>query len=334
MLVLSGSVFLVAAMMVLGECREYWHFVLDFSLLSGVGVSLLLTPPLATIGYFFNRRRAFATGLAMTGPSIGGVIFPLVFRAIYPRLGFAWASRVLGFIILALLAPANVFLRGRLPLSKPSVRDVLPDFRIFLDGDGALAFATAGFFLMELSLFIPLAYITSYCVAAGLEQEFSYQIIAILNAASVVSRGLPGFLADKIGRYNTMVAMLVLCMLSDLVIWLPSTIIDLSTHTIRAIVIVYSIIFGLASGSNLSLIGPCIGQLCETKHYGRYFSTSYFFVSIATLIGIPIAGNLINAAEGRYWGLVLFVGLGYAASTVCMAAVRIVKVGWDVRGVF
>ena len=341
-LVAVGSVCLVLSMALLGQCTKYWHFILDFSVLSGLACSLLLTPPLATIGHFFNRRRAFATGVAMTGPSIGGVILPLVFRATYPRLGFPWACRILALIILVLLIPANIFLRSRLPRRKPTFREVIPDFSIFLDGDGALAFATAGFFLMELSLFIPLAYITSYAISAGLNRDFAYNVIAILNAASVVGRSLPGFIADRVGRYNTMAWMLVLCMLCNLCIWLPATLIpSLATEEVRAFVIAYAIIFGLASGSNLSLIGPCIGQLCETKHYGRYFSTSYFFVSIATLIGIPIAGKLIDAArgsgpEGRsgYWSLVTFVGVGYAASTVCMAAVRIIKVGWEPRNVF
>ena len=329
-------------MILLGECTKYWHFILDFSVLSGIACSLLLTPPLATVGHFFNQRRAFATGLAMTGPSIGGIILPLVFRATYPDLGFPWACRILAFIILALLIPANIFLRSRFPRCKPTLREVLPDFSIFLDGDGSLVFATAGFFLMELSLFTPLAYITSYAISAGLSQDFAYNVIAILNAASVVGRGLPGFIADRVGRYNTMISMLLLCMLCNLCIWLPATLMpSLAKEEVKAFVIAYAIIFGLASGSNLSLIAPCIGQLCETKNYGRYFSTSYFFVSIATLIGIPVAGKLIDTAReagphglNGYWALVLFVGLGYAASTACMTAVRVTKVGWEPRGVF
>jgi MFS family permease len=193
-----GTFCLTLSLILLGDCTEYWHFILDFSVLSGLACSLLLTPPLATIGHYFNQRRAFATGMAMTGPSIGGVMLPLVFRASYPRLGFPWACRILGFIILALLIPANIFLRSRFPRRKVTFREVLPDFSIFLDRDGALAFATAGFFLMEFSLFIPLAYLTSYAISAGLSQNFSYNVIAILNAASVVGRALPGFIADRV----------------------------------------------------------------------------------------------------------------------------------------
>lgn len=333
-LTLIGSVCVVVSMLVLGECREYWHFVLGFSVLCGLGGSMLLTPALAAIGHFFDRRRAFATGIAMTGPSFGGIIFPLVFRAAFPRLGFAWATRILGFVLLFLFVIANAFLRSRLPRQKVTLRSVLPDFKIFLDGDGSLALATAGLFLMELGLFIPIGYLTSYCVDHGIDQAFSYQIIAILNAASVLGRALPGFVADKVGRYNTMAFMLFLCMVVNLCIWLPSSLLTRDPSTTKSLAILFAVFFGFTSGSNLGLIGPVLGQLCDTSEYGRYFATSYTFVSFATLIGIPIGGSLVEAADGKYWGLIVFTGLAYLGSAACIWAVRVIKVGWRIRGVF
>lgn len=335
-LVLVGSVCLFTSMMVLAQCKEYWHFILTYSVLAGIGSSLMITPPLASVGHFFNRRRAFATGLAMTGASIGGVIFPLAFRAIYPKYGFAWAIRTLAFIILVLMIFANIFLRSRLPRSKANIKDVLPDFKIFLDGDGALAFCTAGLFLMEFGIFIPLAYITSYCISVGLDPDFSYQILAIINGASIIGRALPGLVADKIGRYNTNAIMLASCAVTNLAIWLPLTAISPPPPptTIKAVIILYSVLFGITSGSNLALIGPCIGQLCETKHYGRYFTTAYVFNSFAALLGIPVAGSLVNAAGGKYWGLTVFTGLVYAFSAFFIAVVRVKRVGWELTAIF
>ena len=333
-LVATGSVLLVVSMMVLGECEEYWHFILAFSIVNGLGGSLLLTPPLASIGHFFHRRRAFATGIAMSGPSMGGVIFPLVFRAVYPRAGFAWACRALGFIIAFLLVFANLFIRSRLPRRKVTVKEIMPDFRILLDGDGALALRILGLCLMELGLFIPLAYLTSYCIANGMEEGFSYNILAILNAASVFGRALPGLVADKLGRYNTNAVLLMLSAMTALVIWLPLTLARPTGSAFTGGAIVFAIAFGFASGSNLSLTGPCIGQLCDTRHYGRYFSTCYVFISFAALIGIPIAGNILDANGGDYWGLIVFTGMSYVGSAVCMAAVRVTRVGWRVKAVF
>jgi MFS family permease len=47
-----------------------------------------------------------------------------------------------------------------------------------------------------------------------------------------------------------------------------------------AVLIVYVSIFGFASGSNISLTPVCIGQLCKTENYGRYYATAYTIVSI------------------------------------------------------
>lgn len=330
LLVLAGSVCIVASLILLGECTAYWHFILDFSILGGLGSSLLFTPSIAVVGHYFFRKRAFATGLAMTGSSMGGIIFPLVFNAILAQSDFAWATRTLGLIVLFLVAVANLLLRSRLPKSKLSFRTLLPDFRIFADGTGCLAFCTAGLFFMELALFVPLAYLTSYSVDHGLPKSLSYQLIAILNAASVAGRALPGFIADKAGRYNTMIAMLLLCALSTLCIWLPAA----PTETVRSLVILYAVVFGFASGSNLSLTGPLVGQLCETSHYGRYYSTCYAIVSFATLIGIPIAGQLLKVSGGEYYGVIALTGAGYVVSALCVLIVRVVKVGWRVRAVF
>ncbi|KAM0722894.1 hypothetical protein Q7P37_001092 [Cladosporium fusiforme] len=315
LLVLAGSVCIVASLILLGE---------------GIGSSLLFTPSIAVVGHYFFRKRAFATGIAMTGSSMGGIIFPLVFNAVLAQSGFAWATRTLGLIVLFLVAIANLLLRGRLPKSHISARTLLPDLRIFADGTGCLAFCTAGLFFMELALFVPLAYLTSYSVAHGISESFSYQLIAIFNAASVLGRALPGFIADKVGRYNTMLAMLVLCAVSTFCIWLPAS----PTDTILPLVILYAVVFGFASGSNLSLTGPCVGQLCETTHFGRYYSACYAIVSFATLIGIPIAGQLIKANDGEYFGVIAFTGAGYVVSTLCMLFVRVVKVGWGVSAVF
>lgn len=335
-LVLVGSACVVVSMMLLGECTQYWHFMLDFSVLSGIGSSMLLTPSLAAIGHFFDKRRGFATGIAMTGPSIGGVMFPLIFRAAYPDLGFAWATRILGFTLICFFVIANYFLKARLPpqARKVTLRSILPDFKIFLDGDGSLALATAGLFLMELGLFIPIGYLTSYCISQGISEAFSYNIIAILNASSVPGRFLPGFVADKIGRYNTMTFFLLLCSLVNFCIWLPASTISTSASTTKALAILFSITFGFTSGSNLGLIGPVLGQLCNTSDYGRYFATSYTFVSFATLIGLPIGGALVAATGGRYWGLAIFTGLAYAGSAMCMGTVRVIKVGRRTKGIF
>ena len=75
--------------------QSYYQFLLSFGLLAGLSSSLLFTPNISAIGHWFQRRRALATGIAFTGGSIGGVIFPLVVLYLAPKIGFPLAIRAI-----------------------------------------------------------------------------------------------------------------------------------------------------------------------------------------------------------------------------------------------
>ncbi|KAI9742281.1 MAG: hypothetical protein M1818_004181 [Claussenomyces sp. TS43310] len=286
-LVLAGSV---------GVSLKYWHFIIVFGVIGGVGTSLLFTPSIAAIGHYFHRRRGNATGIAATGGAVGGVVFPLMLQALIPKIGFAWACRVMGFIFIALCANACIFIRTRLPPKEGA--NAKPDFRIFKNP--VFAILVGGVYLIEWALFIPLSYISSYALAYGFSEAFSYHILVILNAGSILGRFIPGFYADKIGRFNSAILTLLLSVISVLAIWIPA-------GRSEAGLIVFALLLGFASGSNISLTPVCVGQLCETEEYGRYYATCYTVVSVGCLTGIPIAGEIISADHGEYWGLKLWV---------------------------
>ncbi|KAL1890838.1 hypothetical protein Sste5346_007979 [Sporothrix stenoceras] len=124
-LVALGSVLSVASVMLLGLCEEYYQILLCYSVLGGLGGALLNTPAYACIAHFFNARRGLATGIASTAGGIGGIAFPILLQQLLPRVGFAWSTRILAFILLGLSVPANLWLRTRLPL--PGVNDCEPE---------------------------------------------------------------------------------------------------------------------------------------------------------------------------------------------------------------
>ncbi|KAI5283417.1 hypothetical protein KEM55_001574, partial [Ascosphaera atra] len=74
-------------------------------------------------------------------------------------------------------------------------------------------------------------------------------------------------------------------------------------------IVVFAVAFGFASGSNISLVPVCIGQVCEVENYGRYYAAAYSMVSFAVLTGVPIGGQIVSRCGGDYWGLILFTGL-------------------------
>ncbi|KAL5326262.1 hypothetical protein ACEPPN_007400 [Leptodophora sp. 'Broadleaf-Isolate-01'] len=303
-LVFPGSVLAVLDMFLLGVCTEYWHFIIVFGVLGGLGTALVFTPSIAAVSHFFHRRRGNATGIAAGGAAFGGIVYPLLLQSLIPKIGFAWATRILGFIMLFLSIIAILLIKANI---QPSHKATSPHPDIKILRQPAFLMTVIGCFLLEWALFVPLTYITSYALKEGHAEAFSYQILPILCAGSVFGRWLPGLYSDRIGRYNCSLLMIILTIVCVFGIWLP-----FGSNT--AGLAIFAVIFGFASGSNISLTPVCVGQLCETKDYGRYYATCYTIVSIGCLTGVPIAGEILERCGGEYWGLIVFTGACYVGA--------------------
>lgn len=330
LLVLVGSILLVLSCFLMSECTQFWHFIIVFGVLGGVGTSLVFTPSVSACGHWFFVKRGNATGIAAAGGSVGGVVFPLMLQKLFATVGWAWALRIQGFVFLISLVFANLFIRSRLP-PRPG-GTVVPDFKILRSP--ALSLVTAGTYFMEWGLFTPIAYLTIYAVKSGaFSDAFAFQLVAIFNAGSSIGRWVPGYLADKFGRYNLMIMALAMCMMTSLALWLPAAVISDGSHpgsdsAIVGLTIAYCIFMGFASGSNISLTPVCVGELCDTQEYGRYYATCYTIVAFGTLTGTPIAGAIISANGGAFWGIAIWTGINYVLALAAFTAVRVMKVGW------
>lgn len=311
-----------------------------FGLLDGLASALLFTPSIAAIGHFFSDRRGFATGIASTGGGIGGVCIPLMLQSLFDRVGWGWAIRTLALISLVLSGLSNLLLRSRLPPALDA--STHPDVRIFHSLPFTLT--TLGVFLLEFALFIPLTYISTYALSRGFSPSFASQVVTILNAGSVVGRVLPGWYADKIGPFNANMIAVILAAVSCLAVWLPTSMLA-STRTspgddgdsnsaAAAPIVIFALLFGFTSGSNISLVPVSIGRLCATANYGRYYATCYTVVSVATLVGIPIAGKILTSNGGQYWGLIVFTAVLYVGSLVALFAAKVSVIGWSVMANF
>jgi hypothetical protein len=308
----------------------------------------------ASVGHFFQRRRAYATGIAAAGGSFGGIIFPLIYQGAIQKVGFGWSVRIIAFTCLGLMVGANIFIHAREEIirqpsttttSSPSSSSSNPtssstppkrqsafsaakiDLTAFKDPRFALT--TTGIFLIEWAHFAPMTYITSYAIAAGVDSDMAYQLLVVLNVGSCFGRWLPGLVADSIGRFNTMLITVSLCLVTVLAFWLPAEYIPTITGR-EAVLVVFALLYGFVSGTCIFLNPVCVGQISSTKEYGTRYGTCYFFVSFAPLTGIPVAGQIVAANSGGYTGLVCFTAAGFVGAFVFFGAARIVGGGWGV----
>jgi MFS family permease len=142
-----------------------------------------------------------------------------------------------------------------------------------------------------------------------------------MNVGSFFGRWIPGFYADKIARYNPLILSVTLNIIAILCIWLPA-------GNATAGFVIFALLFGFASGSNVSLTPVCIRQLCPTESYGRYYATCYTVVSFGSLTGVPIAGEILAHNGGQHWGLMIFVGACYIGALAALVTTRVQSKGW------
>ncbi|KAJ4508610.1 hypothetical protein HRR83_005702 [Exophiala dermatitidis] len=321
---LVGSVALLASYCLMGLCVKFWHFFLCIGILGGLATSLLFTSAICTVQHWFYARRGLATGMAVSGGSLGGILFPLILEALFPQIGFAWTTRAKALMLLPFVAAGCLLMEARFSAAVTR-RIVFPDLNVLLNRRVGLM--TAAIFFMEWGLFVPLGYISSYALKEGIESRLAYNMLTFLNVGSLLGRWVPGYLGDKVGRFNTQIMAVSLCIISILAMWL------LAGHR-TGFLIATAVLFGFGSGSNISLTPVCLAQLCPVERFGTFYAAAYTVSSFGALTGIPVAGALISAAGGEYWGLITFAGVTYAVSLVLFVTVRVLEVGLDPRKKF
>jgi MFS family permease len=139
-------------------------------------------------------------------------------------------------------------------------------------------------------------------------------LLPICNAFGNSGRIIPTLLADRYGRFNAVTIVMLLIAVVVLACWIPA-------HS-NAVVVVFAALYGFLIGG----YPPLVGQI----YFGRMESSTdielqaaalvphitknqqaaplrlglqFLVVSIPMIEGNPIAGVILKAQNGRFWGV-------------------------------
>ena len=242
----------------------------------------------------------------------------MVQRLIKER-GFGWSIRASAFLILGLLIYANLTVRSRLsPTPKPwSIMEFVRPYRelpYFLTVFGA--------FLFFFGMFLPFTFVILSAQYHGMSTNLAGYLLSILNAASIFGRTLPGFAADKLGRFNAMIVTSFLSTILVLGLWLPAR--------GNAPYIVFAALFGFSSGAFVSLAPSLVAQISDVRQIGVRTGSMFAVISISALVGTPIGGALVSEEDGNYTHLIIFCGImmlgGSCLFTLARASLAGIKI--------
>lgn len=116
--IIIGILFQLIGMFMMSLSTKYWQLFITQGVLIGIGGGIFFCPAMGLLSTYFSKHRGIAVGLATTGNSTGGMIFPVLVQQLLPKIGFAWTVRVLGFVNLVSLFLVIAFMKPRLPPRK------------------------------------------------------------------------------------------------------------------------------------------------------------------------------------------------------------------------
>jgi len=101
------------------------HFYLGYVLLGLFGTGATPVPYSRLVSRWFEQKRGQALGFSLAGFGVGMLVMPLFVHAVIAQLGWRWAYRALGILIIAGVIPVL----GLLLRESPEQMGMLPDGR-------------------------------------------------------------------------------------------------------------------------------------------------------------------------------------------------------------
>ncbi|EJT82549.1 hypothetical protein GGTG_02522 [Gaeumannomyces tritici R3-111a-1] len=316
---ICGTILQLLGVFLMSVSTQFWHLVLTQGVLTGLGGGLVFTPAMGLIATYFVKRRAVAVGLATTGNSVGGLLYPVIVRQLLPTVGFAWTTRVVGFVNLACLVTAAALMRPRLP---PRTSGPLIDPTALRDPVYLLLIT--GLFFLLWGMYYSFYYIASFGTQI-LHMPYSTAslTVIIVNAAGLPTRLTTPFLAGRFGCINVVLP-------SALLVALTATCWLAVTNTVGYFA--FAAAYGLANGAFHCLMPTVIASASpRLDMIGTRLGMAFAVIGVATLTGPPLGGALQGAMGGSFTGASIWAAAGAFVCVALFSVARGVLTGWKLR---
>jgi len=319
-LAVIGMVLVAIGLALASVARSLAEVYAAYGLGVGLGIGCAYAPAVAAVQRWFNRRRGFASGLAVSGIGVGTLVAPPVVALLIEHLG--WRETYLALGIFTLVVGAGMALlieddpRGRglaadgeilssgappVPVTKAGVRSVVTSPR-FIGLYGAC-------FICSFGLFVPFVHLVPYALDHGIPQASGVLLIGAIGVGSTAGRFLLGDLADRLGRAFSFLVMFVGMGLS-FAIWLFAT----GFWPLA----VFALVFGVFYGGFVALAPAIVIDYFGARNASSIIGILYTSVALGTLIGPSAAGYAFDLSHS-YTLPILISGCAYALATAILA---------------
>ncbi|XP_033728826.1 monocarboxylate transporter 12-like isoform X2 [Pecten maximus] len=308
--------------------------ILLYGVVGGIGFGLVYTPTIVIVSYYFERRRALATGIATCGSGIGGFVFAPLSVLLLETFGWKGAMWIITGIVLNGIVFAS-FYRSEYPLK---VKDAIETkshgkmtmkakcisfgktFDCSMLASPSFILYSTSCFLVSVGFFIPFNCLPALASGLGMTAGEGALLISIIGICNTASNVLFGFLIDLPCVDNILTNNIVLVVGGVATFLVPY-------YRVYGVLVVYSAVFGTMIGAFELLNSILMVEIKGLERLSNGFGLLNMFIGFASIAGSPIAGSLADAT-GNYNDSFYFAGgVITVAGILCLPLRRILR--WE-----
>ncbi|XP_019411267.1 PREDICTED: monocarboxylate transporter 12 isoform X1 [Crocodylus porosus] len=329
------------------------HLYLSLGVLTGLGFALCYSPAIAMVGKYFNKRKALAYGIAMSGSGIGTFILAPVVQLLIEQFSWRGALLILGGFVLnlcvcgALMRPITLKEDHENPsellkqeyVSKAQKQDLKQismcsplmkewsheclchcswqEYSFLLMPDFMVLAVSVLFMAYGCSpLFV---YLVPYALSVGVSHQEAAFLMSILGVIDIIGNITFGWLTDRrcLKKYRHICYLFAVGMDGLCCLFLP-------VLQSFPLLVPFSFTFGYFDGAYVTLIPVVTADVVGTPSLSSALGVVYFLHAVPYLLSPPIAGWLVDTT-GSYTASFLLCGFSMIFSSILLCFARLAK---------
>jgi len=288
---LCGAAFMCAGLLATSQVQSLVLGYVTYGVGVGVAAAAGYIPMVAAVGGWFERHRATAVGIAVAGIGAGTLVISPTSAALIDRFG--WRDT---FVVYAIAGPAVLIVcallvdrpPGQIADQPSRAREALasPVFRRL-----QLSAQCSG-----LALFVPFVFVGQYAEERGVGSVAAAVLVGLLGGASVLARIGFGSAVRRFGSvrlYRTSFGLLG----ASFLVWLVA-------GSSYVVLVAFVVVLGIGYGGFVALSTIVAAERFGVVGLGTILGLFYTTQGLGGLVGPPVAGAVIDAADA-YWPVIL-----------------------------
>jgi MFS family permease len=329
---LLGAAFAWIGFLTIASTGNVVLVLLGYSVLGGAGAGLVYASCINIVGKWFPEKRGARTGFVNGGFAYGAVPFIYVFTYGFDESNFSLVLNLIGLYMLVLIAvcawffkdpPKNWWPAHIDPLewveqakvqrargaarNPPAVAQFTPRQAL---GTGQLQLMWMAFWLVGSVSLFGIAYQIPFAKSLGFGPLVAASSAGVLAVVNGVGRLAVGWISDKVGRKQTLVAVLVIEGLAQIGLLYTG-----KAH-LEIPFLFMAFLVGFGGGAFYPLFAAIVPDYFGENHNASNYGAVYSAKLASSLVGIGIGSALIASVgyTGAYWlgAIVAFAAAGVA----------------------